>query len=751
MKRLIALVFFACSVCAYGQKLSDLPSVTSLSGTEIVPIVPVGSTTAKKVTLNLIWGSIPSLAWSQITGAPAFVTSAASGLTNNSGTIELGNSSPSVATLAGETRWIKASYTSPGVPLSSLNFIDAKINASPIFSTPFSVRYAGFNIGQGSTGNDPDTPIDGDMWLTNIGQLKWRGAGTTYTSFVSPLTTTGDLMQYSGSGVVRLPSVATGNVLISGGVGTINSWGKVGLTTHISGTLAVGNGGTGATTLTGILKGNGTSAFTAATAGTDYENPLTFSNGLTRTSNAIALGGSISSTALFSGTNPVRFDNTDGTNPAIFSNGTYTVTSNHRHIDILSGVTLNNSGLLYSVAGLRPSMTGAVNGFGAEILKITPTLNVSSFTGANFTGINYNPTITNIGSGFTHYAAIFASGNVGIGTTSPSSLLTVNGAAAINSLTLTTPLPVTSGGTGTSTPGLVAGTNVTISGTWPNQTINATGGGSSALSSITAATATNTIDNANFSQTWNWNTLSGAGMTINASSTAAAGNAQALFNVSLGGLNATTNQTTYAARFNNTHTGTLSTNIALQLDAQNGTTNTALRIGSGDISLNGASGSSGQVLTSAGPGAVPTWNSALTNPMTTVGDVIVGGTAGAATRLALGANGTFLGVSGGVIGYYTPSGGSGLSNVVGTDANITAAVQTRYHLPPATLTAGRNFVMPAGTNGDIIKVYNNEAGFIWTLTGSAVYLADNTTILTTLLVNANYEFEFINGRWRILN
>ena len=34
--------------------------------------------------------------------------------------------------------------------------------------------------------------------------------------------------------------------------------------------LAVADGGTGASTLTGVLKGNGTSAFTAATAGTDY-------------------------------------------------------------------------------------------------------------------------------------------------------------------------------------------------------------------------------------------------------------------------------------------------------------------------------------------------------------------------------------------------------------------------------------------------------------------------------------------------
>jgi hypothetical protein len=43
----------------------------------------------------------------------------------------------------------------------------------------------------------------------------------------------------------------------------------------LSGTLPVGNGGTGATTLTGVLKGNGASAFSAATAGTDFVAPGT--------------------------------------------------------------------------------------------------------------------------------------------------------------------------------------------------------------------------------------------------------------------------------------------------------------------------------------------------------------------------------------------------------------------------------------------------------------------------------------------
>ena len=38
-------------------------------------------------------------------------------------------------------------------------------------------------------------------------------------------------------------------------------------------------------------------------------------------------------------------------------------------------------------------------------------------------------------------------------------------------------LPVANGGSGTATPSLVAGTNVTITGSWPNQTIAATGGG----------------------------------------------------------------------------------------------------------------------------------------------------------------------------------------------------------------------------------------------------------------------------------
>lgn len=70
---------------------------------------------------------------------------------------------------------------------------------------------------------------------------------------------------------------------------------------------------------------------------------------------------------------------------------------------------------------------------------------------------------------------------VGTSTTQTLTNKTINGAN--NTLTvragsdITGTLAVANGGTGTSSPGIVAGTNITVSGTWPNQTVNASGGG----------------------------------------------------------------------------------------------------------------------------------------------------------------------------------------------------------------------------------------------------------------------------------
>jgi hypothetical protein len=76
------------------------------------------------------------------------------------------------------------------------------------------------------------------------GTLAATNGGTGQSSFA-----VGDLLFASTTTALsKLADVATGNALISGGVGVAPSYGKIGLTTHVSGTLPVANGGTGITT-----------------------------------------------------------------------------------------------------------------------------------------------------------------------------------------------------------------------------------------------------------------------------------------------------------------------------------------------------------------------------------------------------------------------------------------------------------------------------------------------------------------------
>jgi hypothetical protein len=94
------------------------------------------------------------------------------------------------------------------------------------------------------------------------------------------LNITDGKLYFNKSGVITV--LANSNSIFATAVTTFSA-GTTGFTPSsatsgavtLAGTLIVGNGGTGATTLTGVLKGNGTSAFTAATAGTDYVAPGT--------------------------------------------------------------------------------------------------------------------------------------------------------------------------------------------------------------------------------------------------------------------------------------------------------------------------------------------------------------------------------------------------------------------------------------------------------------------------------------------
>ena len=107
-------------------------------------------------------------------------------------------------------------------------------------------------------------------------------AGTTLsTGLVNTGDTSGELvLKTNGSttavtiGTNQVVTLAQPLPVTSGGTGTTSTT-FVNLATNVTGTLPVANGGTGATTITGVLKGNGTSAISAATAGTDYVAPAT--------------------------------------------------------------------------------------------------------------------------------------------------------------------------------------------------------------------------------------------------------------------------------------------------------------------------------------------------------------------------------------------------------------------------------------------------------------------------------------------
>lgn len=107
----------------------------------------------------------------------------------------------------------------------------------------------------GTTGFTPSTPTTGAITLA--GTLNAANGGTGFASY-----TVGDLLYANTTTTfAKLADVATGNALISGGVGTAPSWGKIGLTTHVSGTLPIANGGTNATatpTAGAVAYGTGT-------------------------------------------------------------------------------------------------------------------------------------------------------------------------------------------------------------------------------------------------------------------------------------------------------------------------------------------------------------------------------------------------------------------------------------------------------------------------------------------------------------
>jgi hypothetical protein len=111
-----------------------------------------------------------------------------------------------------------------------------------------------------SSGTLPTGRISGSYTgITGTGALAAGSLAAGFTTVSAPLGGTGQssyavgdlLFSNTTTSLAKLADVAVGNALISGGVGSAPSYGKIGMATHVSGTLPVANGGTGVTSSTG--------------------------------------------------------------------------------------------------------------------------------------------------------------------------------------------------------------------------------------------------------------------------------------------------------------------------------------------------------------------------------------------------------------------------------------------------------------------------------------------------------------------
>lgn len=166
------------------------------------------------------------------------------------------------------------------------------------------------------------------------------------------------------------------------------------------------------------------------------------------------------------------------------STGTGSVVLNTSPALVTPALGTPSSGLLSNATGLP--LTSGVTG----ILSIanggsgTATPAIVAGTNVTVSGTWPNQTVNSTASG---------SGTVTSVAATVPSIFSISGSPITSSGTLAmtysgTALPVANGGTGTTTPSLVAGTNVTVTGAWPNQTVNATASGSGTVTSVATGT-----------------------------------------------------------------------------------------------------------------------------------------------------------------------------------------------------------------------------------------------------------------------
>lgn len=169
--------------------------------------------------------------------------------------------------------WTTPGYGSaPGVVTDPIAVVDGGTGASTLTGlikgngiSAFTAAVAGTDYlapaAIGSTVQAWDGDLDAIAALSGTSGLLRKSAANTWAL---------DTATYLTSAVTTFSGGTTGLTPASASSGAVS----------LGGTLVVANGGTGATTLTGLVKGNGASAFTAAVAGTDYVSPSSYASGI---------------------------------------------------------------------------------------------------------------------------------------------------------------------------------------------------------------------------------------------------------------------------------------------------------------------------------------------------------------------------------------------------------------------------------------------------------------------------------------
>lgn len=333
-----------------GYTLATLTGGTAISITNAAGSITINNTgvtsltgTANQVTVSASTGAVTlSLPQNIHTGAtPTFA-----GITITAGTVT--SSTPYNSTTQ---TWNAGAVSFIGEVVNITDTASAASSRFIEYQVGGSARYAVRKDGSIVTG----------IWAATT--IAATVGGTGQTSYA-----VGDLLYAdTTTSLAKLAAVATGNVLISGGTSTAPSWGKVGLTTHISGTLAIGNGGTGLTgtpTNGQLLIGNG-SGYTLAT--------ITGGTGITVTNGAGSISLAVSTTTFLAKADYVVRETPTGTVNG--TNATFTLAntpvSGSEHV-FVNGILQNvGAGNDYTISGATITfLTGAIPQTG-DIVRVS--------------------------------------------------------------------------------------------------------------------------------------------------------------------------------------------------------------------------------------------------------------------------------------------------------------------------------------------------------------------------------------------